>query len=96
MTLRVPIDALSKEVPPDMISGMRESLYHIRGSNTLVIHSEEHRQQKQNSRRCLTKLYDLLRNVAKNVVSQEATAGGPGSSDKQRYVPMLSFALSVA
>ncbi|KAJ6019172.1 hypothetical protein N7522_001239 [Penicillium canescens] len=72
-TLKVPFDSLLPLVPPLIYQSLRTSRYAAERAQCLVIQSDEERKQANNVEACFDKLYQLLKNTAKEVVPGETT-----------------------
>ncbi|KAJ6071656.1 hypothetical protein N7499_009670 [Penicillium canescens] len=72
-TLKVPFDSLLPLVPPLIYQSLRTSRYVAERAQCLVIQSDEERKQANNVEACFDKLYQLLKNTAKEVVPGETT-----------------------
>ncbi|KAJ5590894.1 hypothetical protein N7450_004866 [Penicillium hetheringtonii] len=72
-TLKIPLVALLPLVPSLLHSKLRDSRYTTDRSQTLVIQSDESRQQSSNVEACFDKLHQLLLNSAKQVVPGETS-----------------------
>lgn len=72
-TLKVPVEALLPLVPSLLHSQLRESRYATDRSQTLVIQSDDSRQQSSNVEACFDKLHQLLLNSAKLAIPGETS-----------------------
>lgn len=71
--MKVDLEAFLKEVPPILHPGLRQSRYFTSKSQSLVITSEESRNQHDNQEKCKVKLHDLIREVGRESVPGETS-----------------------
>lgn len=91
-TLKVPFDSLLPLVPPLMYQALRTSRYAAERTQCLVIQSDEERKQANNVEACFDKLYQLLKNTAKEVVPGETTQAQ--RDHVQKLYAILLFGMS--
>ena len=76
-TLTVPLASLLPIVPPPLHANIRASQYFARGSDSLVIQSQDTRNRTTNLNRCYEKLLEILSRAGEDAI--------PGkTSDAQR------------
>ncbi|KAL3479159.1 RF-1 domain-containing protein [Aspergillus californicus] len=73
-TLKVSLDSLLPLLPRLLHPPLQTSRYYAARTNSLVIQAEESRKQTANIETCYDKLYQLLKNTAKDLVPGETTA----------------------
>lgn len=95
VTLETPVGELAKRLPDAMAEVLRRSNYYVQKTDASTVSSQEHVKQKDNTQSCFRKLNHFLREIAKEVVSNEAAEGGiPEFSEKALYVPLYQFTVS--
>ena len=72
VTLEIPLHALSRELPLEMVEGVKQLKSYMRSKDILEISSEQGRRQKENLAICYRKLDDTLRQVATDGIAREA------------------------
>jgi len=72
-TLRVPVAALLLHTPQLIHSDIRESSYYAKKSDSLVIQSDESRDQSQNAKECFHQLFRLVKSLAEGKVPGETS-----------------------
>ena len=72
VTLEIPLHALSRELPLEMVEGVKHLKSYMRSKDILEISSDQSRRQKENLAICYRKLDDTLRQVATDGIAKEA------------------------
>ena len=72
VTLEIPLHALSRELPPAMVEGVKHLKSYMRNKDILEISSDQGGRQKENLGICYRKLDDTLRQVAIDGIAREA------------------------
>ena len=78
------LHALSKEIPAEMVEGVKKLKSYVRDTDTLEISSDQSPRQKENRSSCYRKLDDTLEQIAKDVIAKEALIDRAPTSQKQR------------
>ena len=72
VTLEIPLHALSRELPLEMVEGIKNLKSYMRSKDLLEVSSDQSRRQKENLAICYRKLDDTLRQVATDGIAREA------------------------
>ena len=76
-TIFTPLDKLQKHAPMEVIDMIKSTPYFAASSNSIVIHSDEHREQRFNRQECFKKLTNVFRKAGENVIRGESARGPP-------------------
>lgn len=68
---KAPLNVLEKYVPAPMVEGLKSSRFYTKGSDSLVMQSAIARQAKSTKAECLKNFHNLLREVARKIISEE-------------------------